>query len=125
MEKNVYEFIAGKIAELRASFGGKGLTQEELAQKMGTTANTISRWESGVYRPSVEDLHKLSKVFGVSISVFFSDMATSDKQHALMSATGDLNDKDLTELIEYAKFRKARTILANAKRPRRKKGSDQ
>ena len=124
MEKSVYEFIAQKISELRRGFGGKGLTQEELAPKMGTTANTISRWESGVYRPSVEDLHKLAKVFGVSISVFFPDMQISERQHALMSATGDLTDRDMNELIEYAKFRKARTILANAKRPRRKKTSD-
>ncbi len=118
--ENVYGFIASKIVELRTNFGGKGLTQEELGQKMKTTANTISRWESEVYRPSVEDLHKLSNFFGVSISVFFPDMAVNQKQSALMSATGELNETDLDELIEYAKFRKARTILENAKRTRKK-----
>ena len=117
----MYNFIAKKIIELRTNFGGKGLTQEELAQKMHTTANTISRWESEVYRPSIEDLHKLTKFFGVSISVFFPDMAISEKQNALMSATGDLNERDLNDLIEYAKFRKARTILEHAKSTRRKK----
>ncbi len=117
---NVYESIAKKISALRTGFGGKGLTQDELAVKMGTTANTISRWESAVYRPSVEDLHKLSKVFGVSISTFFPEMNVSDKHHALMSATGELSPADMDELIEYAKFRKARTILENAKRPRKK-----
>lgn len=117
---DVYKVIADKISELRNGFGGKGLTQEELAARMETTANTISRWESKVYKPSAEDLHKLAKVFGVSISVFFPDMAISERQHALMSATGELSEKDLNELIEYAKFRKARTILDHAKRPRKK-----
>jgi transcriptional regulator with XRE-family HTH domain len=117
---DVYKIIADKITELRKTFGGKGITQEELAVKMGTTANTISRWESCVYKPSVDDLHKLARVFGVSISVFFPDMATNERQNALLSATGDLNDRDMDELIEYAKFRKARTILEHAKRPRKK-----
>lgn len=120
---NIYDVIADKISELRTNFGGKGLTQEELAKKMCTTANTISRWESRVYKPSAGDLHKLAKVFNVSISVFFPDMVVNAKQNALMSATGDLNEKDMTELIEYAKFRKARTILNNEKRPKREKTS--
>lgn len=114
--ENVYKSIGDKIAELRTGFGGKGLTQEELAAKVGTTANTISRWEQAVYKPSAEELHKLAKIFSVSISIFFPDMAISQQQHALMSATGDLKGKDLDDLIEYAKFRKARSILAHAKR---------
>lgn len=114
--KYIYDSIGKKIAELRTEFGSKGLTQEEVAIKLGTTANTISRWEQAIYKPSAEDLHKLANIFGVSISVFFPDMAISSQQRALMSATGELNEKDLRELVEYAKFRKARTILADAKK---------
>jgi transcriptional regulator with XRE-family HTH domain len=112
---NIYEIIGQKIASLRNEFGGKGLTQGELAEKVGTTANTISRWELGVYKPSAEDLYKLAKIFSVSISVFFPDMKVNAQQHALMSATGDLTNKDFEDLIEYAKFRKARTILSHAR----------
>jgi len=121
--KDIYKSIGDKMAELRNGFGGKGLTQEELAAKVGTTANTISRWEMAVYKPSAEELHKLAKIFGVSISVFFPDMLISAQQHALMSATGDLNNKDIQDLIEYAKFRKARSILTHAKKQRPKSKS--
>lgn len=121
--ENIYKSIGRTLTELRTGFGGKGLTQDELAAKMDTTANTISRWELAVYKPSAEDLHKLAKFFGVSISVFFPDMAIRPQQHALMSATGDLTEKDLNELVEYAKFRKARSILANAKRSESKSKS--
>lgn len=112
---NIYQAIGTKICELRNEFGGKGLTQDELAEKVGTTANTISRWELSVYKPSAEDLYKLAKIFGVSISEFFPDMVINAQQHALMSATGDLTKKDFEHLIEYAKFRKARSILSHAK----------
>lgn len=112
---NIYIAIGQKISALRSELGGKGLTQDELADKVGTTANTISRWELAVYKPSAEDLYKLAKIFGVSISEFFPDMVINAQQHALMSATGDLTDKDFEHLIEYAKFRKARAILSHAK----------
>jgi len=118
--QNIYKTIGEKIIELRTGFGGKGITQEELAERMGTTANTISRWESLVYKPSAEDLHKLARFFNVSISVFFPDMTIDRKQNALMSATGELTPSDMDDLIEYAKFRKARSILANAKKPKSK-----
>jgi transcriptional regulator with XRE-family HTH domain len=121
---NIYDSIGKKIAELRSGLGGKGITQEDLAKLMKTTANTISRWEKAVYKPSVEELQRLAHIFGVSISVFFPGLEMSQPQRRLMSATGDLNEKDLNELIEYAKFRKARNILAHARGTRRKKKAE-
>jgi len=111
--KNLYEYIGKKIRELRENYGGKGTSQEEVAKAVGTTANTVSRWESATYKPSAGDLHKLSRFFGVSIAVFFPDMGETRLQ-ALMSATGDLRDDELEELVEYARFRKARRILSDA-----------
>lgn len=110
---NLYKQIGEKISELRSTFGGKGINQEKLAEEIGTTANTISRWEKAVYKPSADDLYKLAKFFGVSISVFFPGMSLNPKQNALMSATGELDGRALDELIEYAKFRKARSVLRN------------
>jgi hypothetical protein len=34
------------------------VSQEALAKALGTTSNTISRWETAVYKPSVEDLDR-------------------------------------------------------------------
>lgn len=112
---DIYIKIGNKISELRNSFGGKGVSQEALATAVGTTPNTISRWEKAIYKPSADDLVKLAKFFGVSISVFFPDMALNTKQEALLSATGELDSKAMDDLIEYAKFRKARQVLNNAK----------
>ncbi len=111
----LYTQIGKKIAELRKGYGGKGISQETLATAMKTTPNTISRWEKQVYKPSADDLFKLAKFFGVSISVFFPDMSLNTKQEALLSATGELDNDAMDELIEYAKFRKARQMLQNEK----------
>ena len=69
---------------------------------MNTTPNTISRWETATYKPSIEDLEKLARYFGTSISVFFPNIEPAAP--ALLSATGDLDDDDLDELTRYAQF---------------------
>ena len=53
------------IAALRKE---KGMTQEQLGQKLGVTNKTVSRWENGNYMPDVETLLMLSKEFGVSMN---------------------------------------------------------
>lgn len=49
-----------------------GLTQEELAQKVGVTRQTIIAIERGNYTPSVLLSLKLAKVFSVSVESLFS-----------------------------------------------------
>ena len=41
-----------------------GLTQAELAEKVGTTFETVSRWERGIKTPSAYYRRKLCEVFG-------------------------------------------------------------
>ncbi len=63
---DIYKQIGDKIRELRSSLKGKGISQEDLARAMNTTANTISRWETATYRPTIEDLERLARFFGKS-----------------------------------------------------------
>lgn len=46
----------------------KGLTQEELAEKVYVTRQAVSRWENGDTVPNTETLKVLSKFYGVSIN---------------------------------------------------------
>lgn len=105
---DIYNQIGDKIRELRTSLGGKGISQEELAAAMKTTANTISRWETATYKPSISDLERLARFFGVPASDFFPGLRPSSQVHALISATRGLADEDLKEVTLYAQFRKAR-----------------
>ena len=53
------------ILELRIK---KGLSQEELAEKVFVTRQAVSRWENGETTPNTETLKLLSKLFDVSIN---------------------------------------------------------
>ncbi|MCM1500563.1 MAG: helix-turn-helix domain-containing protein [Clostridium sp.] len=53
------------ILELRTK---KGLSQDELAEKMFVTRQAVSRWENGETVPNTETLKLLSKFFDVSIN---------------------------------------------------------
>jgi transcriptional regulator with XRE-family HTH domain len=53
------------ILELRAK---KGLSQDELAEKLYVTRQAVSRWEKGETVPNTETLKLLSKFFDVSIN---------------------------------------------------------
>jgi transcriptional regulator with XRE-family HTH domain len=119
---SLYEYIGDRIRQLRAKYPKGALSQEALAAKLKVAANTVSRWETGTYKPTAEDLDKLARFFSVPITTFFPDLAADDaRATALTSATGGLNDKDFEEVVRYAEFRKARRALEGAKRSRSKR----
>ena len=53
---------------LKALRKEKGLTQEQLGEKIGVTNKTVSRWENGNYMPPVECLEMLSDIYQISIN---------------------------------------------------------
>lgn len=50
----------------------QGLTQVELAKKLGTKQSAISRVERGTYNPTLAFLRKLAKALGKELRVSFS-----------------------------------------------------
>jgi transcriptional regulator with XRE-family HTH domain len=109
-------YVGERIRQLRNQHGGgSGISQEALANALHTAANTISRWETGAYKPSLHDLDALSRFFGVSILEFFprEDVPAESKVSALLRAARDLPDDDIDELRKYAEFRRARAMLGD------------
>jgi transcriptional regulator with XRE-family HTH domain len=60
-----YEFRRGLIAARLAA----GLTQVELAQKLGTTQSAIARLESGSITPTVDTLCHLADVLDMNFAI--------------------------------------------------------
>jgi transcriptional regulator with XRE-family HTH domain len=119
---NIYEQIGQKIRELRLAYPKGTLSQEALAAKIGAVANTVSRWETGTYKPTAEDLDKLARFFAVPITVFFPDLqGDAARVEMLASATGGLDQDDFAEVIKYAEFRKVRAALESGKGVRLKR----
>ncbi len=57
--------IGGSILEFRKKLN---LSQEELADKIGVTRQTISKWELNETTPSLNQLLELAKVFNISLN---------------------------------------------------------
>ena len=55
--------IADRIQILRKS---KGISQEELADKIGVSRQAVSKWESEQSTPDIEKIILLSEYFGVT-----------------------------------------------------------
>ena len=69
--------LGNKILKLRKK---KGLSQEELGEKIDVTRQTISNWELGETTPNIEQLKLLSKEFNISID----ELVDNDLQDVLV-----------------------------------------
>lgn len=67
--------INNKIKQLRHK---SGLTQEQLAARLGVSAQAVSKWENAVAMPDITLLPFIAEVFGVSIDELF-DLTVEQK----------------------------------------------
>ena len=66
--EQINKYVGSKIKDYRKSFG---LSQEELAKKIGVGKTTISNYEVGIRSPKKPQMIKLSEVFDIAIDDFF------------------------------------------------------
>ena len=95
------------ISELRRE---KGLTQEQLGERIGVTNKTVSRLETGTNMPPIESLEQLSKVLGVTINEIIAGERLSEqdfREKADENVVNAWNDTafSLKERQEYFKHR--------------------
>jgi transcriptional regulator with XRE-family HTH domain len=62
--------IGGRIAEARAA---AGLTQTELAARIGHAARTVQAWESNDRHPRMDALRQLALALGQDVAWFYSE----------------------------------------------------
>lgn len=82
-----------RIKELRKN---KGITQIRLSTELGVTQETISAYENGKHYPSVENLIKMSELFGASCDYILglSDIKT-------IAASGEYSPEEIILVSEY------------------------
>ena len=51
----------------------KGITQEELAFKLGVTTSAVSKWETGKNSPDITMLQMLSDIFDISLEEIYQE----------------------------------------------------
>ena len=82
--------FGNKIMELRKK---NGLSQEELADKVGVARQTISKWELGETSPDLKQAKELSKIFKISLD----ELVSNDIKDILIEKTS--NTEKLAGLI--------------------------
>ncbi|OWW21859.1 helix-turn-helix domain-containing protein [Noviherbaspirillum denitrificans] len=76
--KSTAQRIGKRIRQFRAALG---LTQAQLAEQLEMDDMTISRFETGLRAPSLDQLERLSAIFNVSISHFVDENDESSLVH--------------------------------------------
>jgi transcriptional regulator with XRE-family HTH domain len=62
-------------ANLKAARKAAGLTQRQLAERIGTDSFQVSRWERGANRPQDDTLQALAFALGMDATAFFDRRA--------------------------------------------------
>ena len=88
------------LQELRKE---KGLTQEQLAQKLGVARRTVSRWETGSNTPDLDVLLELSDFYAVDLREILNGERKSERMNEEMKET-------VLQVAEYSSEEKARLV---------------
>ena len=94
--------LGKKIKELRSK---AGLTQEQLADKLGISAQSVSKWENSVAMPDITALPLLAEIFGVTIDDLF-DLTTEQRLNRIenrLDAEDELPADIFREFEEFLK----------------------
>jgi transcriptional regulator with XRE-family HTH domain/LmbE family N-acetylglucosaminyl deacetylase len=95
--------LGKKIKQLRFK---AGLTQEQLAEKLGIGAQSVSKWENAVAMQDISTLPLLSEIFGVSIDELF-DLSNEQRFHRIENRLDLEADLPQDVFMEYEEFLKA------------------
>lgn len=73
--------------KIRALRKAEGKSQQELAQILGVSSRTFSKWESGISQPSRNNLVALAQIFGVKIDelLYTDESLKKEKPHGMQS----------------------------------------
>ena len=72
----------------------KGLSQETVAEKLGVSRQTISKWETGETLPDIRQAKRLSVLYGLSLDELISfDLDIQEIQDVIDRTSQEVSDK--------------------------------
>ena len=91
-------YIGQRLKTLRKE---KGLTQEQLGERLGVSSRSVSRWENGVNLPDFDLLLELCRLYGVSLD----ELLKGEKR-----TVSEETEQALTLAAEYTSEQQRRLI---------------
>ncbi len=83
--------MANRLTSLRKA---KGLSQEELADKLGISRQAISKWERAEASPDTDNLITLSKLYGVTLDELIGVSPVREPDQASAQSAAQASDPD-------------------------------
>ncbi|MCI5936093.1 MAG: helix-turn-helix domain-containing protein [Lachnospiraceae bacterium] len=91
MKNSLYE----RIHDLRER---SGMTQTDLAMRMGVTRSGVNAWEMGISKPSLDNLILLSKIFHTTTDYLLGN----ENEDIIVINNFTMEEKELvTKLVRY------------------------
>ena len=82
--------IGEKLYELRK---GKNLSQEEVAEKLNVTRQTVSKWETNQSSPDFDKILPICELFEISTEELITGKKTKEKNNENEEMKKDRSDK--------------------------------
>lgn len=89
------EKIGKLIAKCRKD---KKMTQQELADQLGVTDKSVSKWENGKCLPNVSLYKELCDILGITLNEFFAGERIKDEEFK------EIADNNLLNALEHSSF---------------------
>lgn len=87
------------------------LSQEKLAEKLGVSRQSISKWEQGYAVPDTDNVFKLSKLYGISVDTILNCGETQETQTAAaVSQNAVIQNDDLPKKDPELKIPQQETV---------------
>ena len=90
--------LADKIIDLRKR---NGWSQEELAEKLSVSRQSISKWEGAQAAPDLDKILAMSRLFGVSTDYLLKDDAQENAEHTVVEEASPIRRVSLEEANRY------------------------
>ena len=82
------------------------MTQEQLADRLGTSYQSVSRWENGVTYPDIEFLPAIARLFGVNLETLFgqADEENCKAIRRKIHSVAEMNESDREDLLSLIRL---------------------
>ena len=110
--------LSDRLQELRKTHH---LSQEQLAEKLDVSRQAISKWESAQANPDINNVMKLSRIYGVSIDYiltgreFDSQADSGAGDHSGTHAAAQTVHKENSTYKENARFKKLNDLPSSVR----------
>ena len=92
-----------RLRELRNK---SGLTQNDIATKLGVSGQTILNWENGIYEPKINQLIQLADLFDVSIDYLLCRKTTHQKINDVCKELDKISKEEFLNFIKKSLIEK-------------------